>query len=871
MPRDFAFPGTSDQYAPSRVCEVEHYRLELDLDLADKSIKGSCMLRLAAIARARTSIELDAVDLDVLRITCDGMDLAFQNDGRRLRIDFDEPLELGECKEVVIDYQATPTRGLYFTGPDEGYPDKPTQVWSQGQDIDSRHWFPCFDSPHQKSTSEVIVHVPETWFALSNGVLIRDQIKGGRRTLHWSLDVPHSCYLITLAAGEFAEIRDHWNEVEVNYYSHPDRIEDCRRTLHRTPEMIELFSKLFGVRYPYNKYAQVFIADFTFGGMENTTATSLADSLMVDERAAIDFNMESLVAHELAHQWFGDLLTCRDWGEGWLHEGFATYSEYLWREHAEGVDAAGVELAAFGGAYLAEDGTRYRRSIVTKRYQQPLDIFDRHLYDKAGRVVHMLRRVLGDEDFFASLAFYLEKHRHGIVETRDLARAIEACCGRNLDWFFDQWVLQGSGHPKLKIDMRWDHEHSVFCLEVAQTHSIDAHTPLFRLPTELLLVIGGKTVCHPVEVSQASQLFTFACKREPEQAIFDPGKHLLCEMVTSKTPAMWRAELRAAEAASDRIDAARHCATLAGKAMFDALVEVLNSDDFWALRQACAESLGTMRQSAARDVLMDALFQQSDARVRKGAAKGLASFVGDQLAAEALREKLRSGDESYFVEAECCASLGAIRARDSLALLQEAATRPSFTEVIQQKAYQAIGELRDLDNCEYLLAAMAYGQPSFARRAAMRALVSLCVEHEGGEVRTVRETLIEALHDRDFRVRLQAVASLEALGQKQACSSLQAIADDDADGRMRRRAKEALRSLQDGQSANAQIAELRDATESLRKQVFEVRSKLDVMETGLAGGLRAAGAAKQPSEAAAMHGPAPTPQRRKGGKKTIPF
>src|SRR5262249_132774 len=256
--------------------------------------------------------------------------------------------------------------------------------------------------------------------------------------------------------------------------------------------MLEHFSHRFGVDYPYTRYATVFVSDFIFGGMENTTATTLTDTVLLDERAALDHDVEALVAHELAHQWFGDLVTCRDWGEGWLNEGFATYAEYVWREHHEGRDAADLELDQWAEHYFGEDAGRYRRTIATKYYEEPIDIFDHHLYDKGGRVLHMLRNVVGDEAFFPALAHYLDKHRHGVVESRDLARAVEEATGKNLDWFFSQWVLDGAGHPELDVAIRWDADHQLATVTVEQTQKIEGRTPVFRIPTRVRFRVGDE-------------------------------------------------------------------------------------------------------------------------------------------------------------------------------------------------------------------------------------------------------------------------------------------------------------------------------------------------------------------------------------------
>ncbi len=862
MPREFAFPGTRDRYAPSRVCDIQHYRIELELDIKTKSIKGQCSIRLVALGRARHYFELDAVEMQITRVSADDDDLQYTHDGRCLRIHFAEELALGKVCTVDIDYQATPRRGIYFVGPDQHYPDKPEQVWTQGQDEDSRYWFPCFDSPIQKATSEVIATIPEDWFALSNGVLVSDNKAKGKRTQHWQLDVPHSCYLITLAAAEFAEVKTKWNEIEVSYYVQPERKEDCIRTLAKTPEMIELFSKLFGVRYPYNKYAQVFVADFIFGGMENTTATTLTDSVLLDERAAVDFHMESLVCHELAHQWFGDLLTCRDWGEGWLNEGFATYSEYLWRHHEEGRDAAALTLAAFTDAYLAEDRNRYRRSIVTKRYKDPLDIFDRHLYDKAGRVVHMLRCVLGDDDFFASIRHYLETNRGGVVETRDLAKAIDTTTGRCLDWFFDQWLIRGSGHPVIKAAFQWHAETSILAVTIEQVHETDDKTPVFRIPTCIRVVVDGVTTDHPVELCDARHGFTFSCLAEPEQVIFDPGKHILGELTSTKTPAQWLAQLREAEEGIDRIYAARECGRIGGKTSELALQHSLEHDDFWGVAVEAAAALGKLLVPSARDVLINHLHNAKHPRVRRGAAAALGGFLGDELAASALIHRIEEGDESYFVEAECAASLGKVRDARSLAVLLRSIETDSFMDVIRQQAYLGLAALGDDDAVPSIMKGTEYGHDSFGRRAAMRALASMGAERRDGVTRSVRERLCELLRDSDFRVQGQAIASLNALGDPKAAGALGEVIHGGFDSRLKRSAQEALRNLQEGKAQSTRIGELQTQSDELRIQLLQLQSRLDVMDTHRSQ-IATQGGGRVPSKA-------PTRQRRRGGKKSVP-
>ncbi|MDQ3368517.1 MAG: M1 family metallopeptidase, partial [Myxococcota bacterium] len=584
MNREFAFPGTRPRYAPDRIIDLQHLKLTLEVDPQQRTVAGVATLRASVIAPGTRMLELDAVELTIEHVTVGSEDAPFRHDGRKLRIDLPKPLATGAEVVVAVRYRGAPRRGLYFIAPDEGYPHKPVQAWTQGQDEDSRYWFPCIDAPHEKATSEVEVTVPANLFALSNGVLVSDQVTGDRRTLHWRLDVPHSCYLVTLAVGDFATIETKWRDVPVVYYVERGKEAAAERTLARTPEMLELFSKRFGVTYPYPRYAQVFVADFIFGGMENTSATTLTDSVLMDERAALDYDIDSLVAHELAHQWFGDLVTCRDWGEGWLNEGFATYAEYIWREHHEGRDAADLELAEWAEGYFGEDSGRYRRTIATKLFEEPIDIFDHHLYEKGGRVLHMLRHHLGDDAFWGALAYYLGKHRHGVVESRDLARAVSEATGKNLDWFFSQWVIDGAGHPELGVHIKWDGETKLVTISVEQQQKVEGRTPLFRIPMKVRFRVGDADVDVPLEIVDAKHVFHLPITAEPTQVIFDPGRVVLAHMKVDKPEPLWVAELAHATLGIDRAVAANALARRGGPAAERALAAALQQDPYWAVR-----------------------------------------------------------------------------------------------------------------------------------------------------------------------------------------------------------------------------------------------------------------------------------------------
>ena len=857
MRKSFVRPGVRPRYAPDRVFDVKHIKIDVKLDFDKRRISGTCETTLSLLAEDVRWITLDAVEMQIKRVREGGTTLGFDYDGKQLHIDLNKVAKPrrrpGQDLVVAVEYTAQPRRGLYFIGPDAGYPERRLQAWSQGQDEDSRYWFPCFDSPHEKATSEVVATVPSRFFALSNGSLVERKDSRGTSRFHWRLDVPHSCYLITLAAGEYTEIRakaagggkpgkrkQTGKGPEILYYAPKGREAETKRTLARTPEMLALFSEFTGVPYPYGKYAQVFASEFIFGGMENTTATTLTDNVLYDERAAIDYDVDALVAHELAHQWFGDLLTCRDWGQGWLNEGFATYAEYLWRERWKGRDDAAFERADFQDQYLREDREQYRRPIATNLFEVPIDLFDHHLYEKGGCVLHMLRRTLGEQQFKRAIHHYVRKHQQGSVETRDLARATEDATGRNLDWFFDQWVMK-AGHPELKVEFGWDEDKKIARVAVKQQQKVNAELGpmLFRLPTEVLFVTGGKAQRFPLLVQDEQETFFFRLDARPTIAIFDPGDHLLKAIETEKSVPMWRAQLGASVAeveAIDRADAARALGKQPDADSVAALGRAVLKDKQPQVRAAAAAALGQIRTGAARQALIAGL-ETDHPKARRAVVRALGAFKFDDEVAAALIALLDDGDESYFVEAEAASALGRTRAEaawEALTASDGPLARESFQDVIRQHTLRGLAELRDpralailVEWCKY-----GHGHSSFVRRAAADALARHAEGREG-DTREAREVLELLLDDPDFRVQMTAIGALSMLGDARAVPALSRTAERDLDGRIKRRCRDVIRDLRDGRSREEGLRLAKDESERLDREVRKLRERMAALEARL--------------------------------------
>jgi aminopeptidase N len=873
MPRPFAPPGTATHYVPDRPVAVSHVRLNFEPDLAARTLEGRSCLTLTARRDGLDKVELNAVDMTIVRVSVDGQPVSgVDYDGERLRIAFGRKFERGERFALAVDYRCKPRRGLYFVGPDQAHPDRPLECWSQGQDDDSRFYWPCVDLPVEKATSEMFCTVPAGVTVLSNGDLAdKSDLPDGRICWHYVLDLPHSPYLVTLVCGPFTELTDRAPEtgVDVYYYAPKGREEDTRRSLERTPEMIDFFSRRIGVPYPHRRYSQVFVHDFIFGGMENTTATTLTSEAILDPRAALDHDIEGLVSHELAHQWWGDLLTCREWPEAWLNEGFATYFEYVWREHTRGRDEADVELLGDLDAYLGEAGT-YQRPIFCRQYEEPIDLFDRHLYEKGGRVLHMLRHELGEDNFWRSLLIYGERHARGSVETRDLIRAIEEASSRNLDWFFDEWV-DSPGHAELEATWEWDADKKVGTLRLEQKQCGDRP---YRFAARVRFEVEGEEREESVDMSLRSHSFEFHLAARPTQVIFDPGDVVLKSIKFKKPRALWERQLQAARLGVDRVLAARALADLPEPATVTALAAALESDSFWAVRAAAAAALGKTRRQDALDALLKARTQENP-RVRRAVAAALGDFVvthapGNQRAAELLEAWVVGGDASCFVEAAAALALGRTRSPRAVAVLAGVLARSAFQDVIRARAIEGLGATADEAALPLVEAAFTPDASIYARRAAVAALARLA---EGTlHVRRARERIEGWLADPDFRVRMESALALAALGDGRAVPAIEVALHGELDGRARRRMREAISELREKGKPEEKLRKLSEEVERLSGESTRLRERLEGLEGKSKSSSPTTPPASEPSPGAAAppRTKRPRPGSRRSGKPLDP-
>lgn len=865
--RSFALAGDRPHYAPDRPADVRHIRLDIALNFEHETISGTASLTFSALYEELRTIILDAVDLHIEQVNmANGAGLKYHADGKKLIITLDRTYAHGEEFTIAVRYSAKPRTGLHFVKPAPEDTTRPIQAWSMGQPRYASHWFPCLDSPGERATSEIFVTVPTRFQTISNGNLLGvtessadSRLDGiATKTYHWRHDVPHASYLISLVVGEFAMIEDSYKGKPVTYYVRPDRKDDALLYMGKTPQMLQFFSAYTGVEYPYDKYAQTVVELYT-GAMEHTSATTHSFSLLLDQRAALDFNLVAVVAHELAHQWFGDLVTCRDWANGWLNEGFATYIEELWTEHDLGNDYFKQSMLNLKKRYLGED-RNYRRPIVYYVYHdQGFELFDRHMYDKGAWVLHMLRHQLGETAFRRAIHAYVERYREREVVTADFERTVEEVTGRSLEQFFQQWIYAG-GYPEFEVSYAWDQEHSTAKIKIRQAQKVDDLTPCFVTPVDLAFTLPttGETTDNTEiprtrtvqmrvvvgEDGQSEQSFYFPLEREPLMVRFDPDGWLLKTLKFECPAHMTRYQLAHDPDVLGRIEAAEVLGNKGGDENLQALASALLHDPFWGVRSAVAKALGEIGSAEAQEALLQGLQQLDPAqfsRARAAIAAALGKFQAPEQAslaqrsAQALSALLEQGDISYLVEAAAAEALGKTRTAGSVQLLEKLLTRPTWNATVERGALAGLALTGEDRVVETLSAWLTDAQRHPTERLAAASAMEVLGKHRYLYSETACQQAITALcaaieHDSWPRVRAVAALALMPFGDKRAIGPLEHAVSREVESRAERNMRVAASALRSGGSSDEQLKDLRQSLDRLREENRKLQEQFSALE-----------------------------------------
>jgi len=756
-----------EPYARSRDYDLQNIRTHLWFDVDQRAIHGEVAETVAALHDNVSELKLDSVALNIQSVTVDGRAAKFTVTPNNLIVTLDRPAASGEKHEVLIRYDGKPKKGLYFVLPDSNYPNQPKEIWTQGEAEDTRYYIPLYDYPNDRTTSEMLLTVPAAWTTISNGQLIEVKTEpDGQKTWDWKQTQPLSTYLISVVAGEFTERDDSWHGIPLRYVVPRGEESRISPTFFETKDMLDLFTNKLGEPYPWSQYAQTALDDFVAEGMENTSATSITTHSLVNPALAPEDRdgADDVNSHELAHQWFGDLVTCKDWGNLWLNEGFADFFQRVWSEHRFGRDEYDFDFWRDQNQWVRQPRL-FPVPIVSRDFDDSTEYQD-NVYDKAGWVLRMLREKLGDDAFYAALHRYLEVNKGQNVVTADLQKAVEQATSVNVDKFFEQWVY-GAGAPKFDVSYIYDPDAHQVKLTVKQTQKVEGRVGLFDVPVDIEIATSKARQTHTIEVSQASQMFTFAADDAPLMVAFDKGDKILKSLEFKRDATLLAYQLKNGATTPDRAEAAVALGPIKDDPRaVSALGDAARHDGFWGIRVEALLALGRIGGPDAEEQVLAAV-RDPEPWVRSVAVSELGNFKDDDSLPSKL-SKIAESDPAYTVRAAALGALASVHAPDAFAMLAAAAKSESPDNILRDAALRGLGRLGDIRAVPVLMDWAAPGKPIESRQAAIGAVASLDKSNA-----VITKTLVSYLSEPYFDIRLSAIFALGARGDTDAIPPLE--------------------------------------------------------------------------------------------------
>ncbi len=819
--RDFTFPDYKPNYPPSPPYRIKHLSLVLRIFVDEKKVEGEAKLSFV-MRRESNSLELDAVDMEILDVKINGSDARYMYDGRKLTVILPEKLKPGSEFVVEVGYSAHPKKGLYFILPKRKseYP----QIWSQGEAEDNRYWIPVYDYPNMKFTCDLTIYAPKELTVFANGELRKVEEEGEWKVWHWAMDKPITAYLIAIAIGVFDIKKEKYGDIELIYAVPKGREEDIDRSFSKTPDMIRFFEEFLGYRYPWKNYKQVCVSEFIVGGMENVSLTLLTDRTLHDEKAHAEFESEPLVSHELAHQWFGDLVTTKDWGNIWLNESFATYLEAIYMGHLKGKDRFVYELIRFLDAYLREYSMRYSRPIVTRVYKYPTEVFDAHSYPKGALVLHTLRNIVGDEVFREILRRFLERYAYSCADTEDLRKVAEEVIGEDLEWFFDQYVYN-AGHPELAVKYSYDTEKKMLRISIRQTQKEDCWD-VYRIPVDILIKTKEGKRMERFWLAEKEQTYYIPLDEPPEYICVDPEFRVLAVVKEDEGTEQLIKKLRC-EYICCRIRAIRNLSKKISDKVVEALKEkLLDEKEYWGVRYEAAKALGSIGIEKAKKALIEALEKVRNPRIRRGIAEALGNFR-DAEAGEALVRILENREEGYYVRAAAAESLGKTKYEKALKILKKVKDDKSHNDVITIGAIRGLAALGTDEAFKIILEYTKADKPTFVRMEAIRAMARF------NEKREAREIILNACKDEMVRIRSAAIAAIRETLDQRYIPVLHSLIEKELHDGLIRAARETIRKIQRFAEKGVEYKALREEIEKMREEHKRLVDQISRLEMKL--------------------------------------
>ncbi len=743
--KPFALTGYETKLEREKQFSLKRTVIDIKIDFEERAVEGKVELDIKMNGLAQDHVNIDATDMEIYNVSIRGVPAEFDtfSDGIVVYGDF----KAFSDYILTITYKSYPKRGGYFVDDEEGM-----QFWTHGESTDNHAWFPCFDYPNTRSSYEIRVTVPKDYTVISNGRLV-DRIEGDFSTFIFKEDFKFPAYLASVVAGKFKSIKQEWQGIPITSYYLPRFEGLAERAFKNTPDMMEFISQKTGVKYPYSKYDQTCVSDFVMGGMENISATTLTNRTLHDEIAHLDYQSDSLVCHELAHQWFGDYVTCRDWSQAWLNEGFATYISLIYAERLKGKDEFLVDVENTRDAYIREFSEDYGRPIVERKYKEPEELFDRHLYQKASLFLRYLNYYLGDKVFWNGIKEYLESNRMSGVSTYDFRRAMSNVSGFSLETMYNQF-LEEPGHPEFRVE------------EVTSRGKVQVKITqkgkVFNLRVPARVYFDGRKEELSLNVENKETQLEFD-RKDFRGFSLDPESNVLSTIVHERSKESSRYMLRNGESVIERARAATELKKF-GVPEIPFLVESFDSEKFWYVKGKIADSVSRIGGKRAIDAVSKML-DDKDYLARREVAKTVANLNEGKMLSK-LTEMFNS-EHGYRLRANLISSAQKIGKEDSKGLLLRGLETPSHDDAIRVASLSALGELADLSTLEAVRKYFKKGYDWQTRSAALSAISKFYWKD-----RSVSEILVKGLEDDYFSVRESAVNGLKGTGDPQLISTI---------------------------------------------------------------------------------------------------
>ena len=824
----------SQRYAPDRAVDIQHFDLDVTPDFKNHRVSGTATFTFLPIQKPLDQLRLDAHDLAIHSVTSSTEISSWQNTDRALIVTFAKPISPTSQAKLTVTYEAEPKKGLYFRTPNMGYDPGDTHLWTQGEPIEARHWFPCFDAPNEFFTSTMTCRLSEGMTALSNGRKVSDSVdeKTKLRVIKWSQETPHVNYLITLVAGYFKRLEEKYGDLSMSFWTAPSDFANAANSFRYTKECMEYLEEEIGVPYPWAKYDQVTVQDFHWGGMENTSISTLNASTLFSSETENLRSSQGLMAHELAHQWFGDLVTCKDWSQLWLNEGFATYYTHLFSGHKDGINE--FRYGMYRDQKRLTSRSNDTAPMVNRNYKIPEDMFRKYgflSYTKGSWILHMLRSQLGSDLFRKCVKTYLERHRHGNVVTEDLRSIIEENSGRSFDRFFDQYVYHAH-HPELQITYAWDEKSKFAKLSVKQTQKIDDNVLLFHVPLPVRFKIDGQVVNHTLPINKLVEDYYFPLTKAPQIVRIDPDLTLLAKITFAPPTAQIHAQLADASDALGRQQAIELLAKRKDKTTVKKLAHVLQNDSFYGVRIAASRALRGIATDATYAVLAEST-NQPNAKVRSQVVSDIAS----QPKPNALPhlKRILADEKNPAIRARAITGLAGHDDKQANRLINQALNQVSFRNQITDAAITALRKQDKPANIVKIRTALEESGKKFTTNGYANALRAIAFLGRNQKNKNgLREFFTGHIHNPKRRLALTAIESLGELGDPRAIAALEKFSANAEGDPSRKAAEQAIEKIRaarkpadDYKNLRKEVADLKKSNNKLTKELNDLKKRFD--------------------------------------------